>query len=80
MNNKCVHFQEILGIQRGIILKHLDPHKWFKHIEDDDDATADFVKIFGWIMREVYCGYACIDRFDCEMAKKYLPDQRDDSN
>lgn len=80
MNDNCVHFQEILEIQRSIILKHIGPHKWFQHIEDDEEAKADFVEKFGWVMREVYCGYACVDRFDCVLAQKYLPKPRDDQS
>jgi len=76
---RCVHLNELLEIQKNIIQKHLDEHKWFRHIPDEEQAKTDFIDQFGWIMRELYCGYACKERFECEIAKDkdYLPKQAD---
>jgi hypothetical protein len=73
MHDHCVHLKELLDVQATIIRRNIKDHKWFQRIADEQEAKDDFVKKFGGIMREVYCGHACVDRFDCEPAQQYLP-------
>jgi len=73
----CTHFGELLKIQRMIVEKHLNKHKWFQHIADEEQARIDFIEKFGWTMREFLCGYTCPDRFRCAIAEEYLPPPAD---
>ncbi|MBN1426276.1 hypothetical protein JXA88_17130 [Candidatus Fermentibacteria bacterium] len=61
----CKHLRELLESQREIILRHVDRHKWFRHIENREEAILDFVEKFGWIMREFHCTMICTDRSEC---------------
>ena len=47
------------------------------HRKVEIGVKQDFVEKFGWIMREVYCGNACPDRFDCQIAQEFIPDKTD---
>lgn len=67
---QCVHLRELLDAEISVIRKHLSRHKWFRHIPDDDEGLRDFIARYGWIMREMYCGFACPDRDKCELAEK----------
>ena len=69
MENACPHLKELLEAQLKIMKRHVARHKWFNHIENEDDAYQDFVTKFAWIMRELYCESACPDRDKCEFAK-----------
>lgn len=73
MHSKCTKLNKLLEVQKTIISKHIDEHKWFKHIQDDQDAKIDFVQQYGWLMREIMCGHFCDCRDDCEIAKDFLP-------
>lgn len=73
MHGHCTHLQELLDVQSSIIRRNIKDHKWFRHIADEKEAIDSFVKEFGWIMRELYCGHACKDRHDCEPAQQYIP-------
>lgn len=73
MPDRCTHLQELLKVQKNIIERHIDEHKWFLHIPDRQEAIADFIEKFGWIMRELYCGYICPVRHECDIAQQYLP-------
>jgi hypothetical protein len=73
MLKECKHLSEILEAQKDIIERHIEQHKWFQHIENQEKAICDFVEKYGFIMREFYCSRICISRFDCELAQKYNP-------
>jgi len=73
MHDHCIHLKELLAVQATIIRRNIKDHKWFLHIADEAEAKQDFIEKFGWIMRELYCGHACPDRHDCELAQQYLP-------
>ena len=68
-NNQCCHLHEVVKAEMEIIAEHLENHKWFKHIGNDNDAIADFIKDYGWLMREMYCNYACPDKEECQLRK-----------
>ena len=69
----CKDITKLLKAQRKVLLTHLAEHKWFQHIADENVGAIDFVEKYGWIMREMYCGFACPDRLNCEWAKQFLP-------
>lgn len=69
-NTKCVKLAVLMECQRDVIERHIDEHKWFKHIPDKDRGIMDFIRQYAWLMREMYCGYACEERNKCEIARK----------
>ncbi len=73
MVKACSHIEEILKAQIDIIERHVDQHKWFHHIENRDEAIADFIEKYGFIMREFYCARICEERFNCEIARELNP-------
>jgi len=77
MHKECTRMRDLLVVQKQIIERHIDEHKWFQHIPDKNEATSDFLEKFGWIMRELICGYICAERFNCKIAQKYLPPNPD---
>ena len=73
MVRECIHLQEILDAQKDIIERHVDQHKWFNQIIHKEEAIADFIEKYGFIMREFYCSRICADRFTCELARRFNP-------
>lgn len=53
--DRCVHLNDLMKIQQKIIIYHLDEHKWYNHIADKNYAIVDFIKKYGWVIRETYC-------------------------
>lgn len=70
--NGCKHLEDLLKAEIPLIKRHLEKHKWYKHIENSEEATADFIKNYGFIMREMYCSNICINKDGCELIKEYL--------
>lgn len=68
-NNKCTHLVEFLNAELEVMNKHLKDHKWFNHIEKEDEALIDFNNKFGWLMREFYCRFACPEKDNCIISK-----------
>ena len=56
--------------QREIIERHLDEHKYLRHIDDKDEAIFSFVNDFGWLMREMYCTKICKKHNECKIAQQ----------
>jgi hypothetical protein len=80
MPDRCTRLRELLGTQKKIIVRHIAEHLWFQHIADEEEGKEDFVEKFGWIMREVYCGFICCERFDCAIAHDFLPQAPNQNN
>ena len=55
--------------QLDVIQKHLDEHKWFRHIEDKGEAIISFIDDYGWLIRELYCTRICEFRHDCKISE-----------
>ncbi len=66
---KCTRIQDILKAEKSVILRHLDDHKWYNSIEDENSAIMDFVWKYAWLMREVFCGSVCSEKDCCEASK-----------
>ena len=77
MTRQCVHLSEFLRVERAIIQKHIDQHKWCRKIPDYNEGVADFIDEFGWLMREMYCGHVCEHRCECEMAQQFRKERED---
>jgi len=75
MVKNCKQLEQLLDAEQKIIKRHLERHKYFQHIENDNIAMIDFVKKYGWLMREFYCGYVCGERRDCDLSKRYLKEK-----
>jgi|GEM_PF-780599 len=73
MDSQCTYLAKFLRVQREILSRHIDEHLWCRHIADDEEGKADFLNEFGWLMRELYCGFACENRHNCEIATAFLP-------
>ena len=71
MDKCCKHIREILDVERKIIIKHIEKHKWFNHFEFEHDAITDFVNKYAWLMREVFCGALCPHREVCQVSEKF---------
>lgn len=69
MSEKCNKLKEFMSCQLEVIQRHIDEHKWLNGIEDKDKAVNDFVKKFGWIIRELYCLYSCSEKDKCNLPK-----------
>lgn len=66
----CAELEKLLESERDIIEKHIDEHKWFRHIADKNEAVMDFINEYGWIMKEMYCKYVCKHKRKCEVQYK----------
>jgi hypothetical protein len=64
----CHEFQQLMKAQLEVMRKHLPRHKWFRHLGSEEEAAMNFVKEYGWIMREMYCS-ACRLSGECEHAR-----------
>ncbi len=68
--DECQCLMDFLKAQREIISRHLDEHKWLRHIEDKNEAASSFINDYGWLMREMYCTKICGKRDICPVANK----------
>ena len=68
----CERLDGLLKAESKLIRKHLANHKWYQHIQNDEEAIKDFIDKYGWVMREFYCGSVCGERRNCEIARQYL--------
>lgn len=73
MKEHCEHLAEFGAVQREVALKNLVGHKWLRQLPDYQTTKIDFLVLFGQIMRELYCGYICLERTDCEIALQHRP-------
>jgi hypothetical protein len=56
--------------QLEVVMKHLDEHKYLRHMDDKDEALASFIKDYGWLIREMYCSKICSVQDGCEIATR----------
>lgn len=69
--DQCIHLNDLMKVQQKIIINHLDEHKWCNHITDKNAAIIDFIKKYGWVMRETYCEI-CEFKKDCSVRRKFI--------
>ena len=67
---QCQCFRDFMKTQLDVVSKHLDEHKWLRHIEDKNEALSSFIADYGWLMRELYCTRICEHRTTCEVAQQ----------
>lgn len=51
-----------------VIKKHLEEHKYLRHLENKDEALSSFIADYGWLIRELYCTKICEEKENCEIA------------
>lgn len=68
--NKCEKLADLMKAQLEVINRHVDEHKWFQHIPDQDKGVADFIDKYGWLMREMYCNHACSLKETCSLINR----------
>ena len=64
----CQHLKDFMKAQLEVIGRHLDEHKYLRHMEDKNEALASFINDYGWIIREIYCTHVCELRDSCDIA------------
>lgn len=60
----CHRIKELLNVEVPVIKKHLEAHKWFRHIPDESKGMIDFIEQYGWIMKDIFCS-VCPDKNTC---------------
>jgi len=65
--DKCEHLDDILEAEKVVIAQNLG-----EYIKDRS-LVLEFIELHGEEMRAEYCGKVCGDRYNCSLAKKYLP-------
>lgn len=72
MQEMCTHLKDLVSAELSIIERNIDKHKWLRHIEDKNEAVADFIEKYIWVVREMYCGYVCKDKDNCILAQEFI--------
>jgi len=68
MSDKCEDLSAFMKTQFDVIQKHLDEHKYLRHIDDKNEALESFISDYGWLIRELYCTRICEKREGCSIA------------
>jgi hypothetical protein len=56
--------------QLEVVGRHLDEHKYLRHMDDKEKALESFINDYGWVIREMYCTRICSVREGCEIASQ----------
>lgn len=72
MNNSCTRLKEFMKIQLEIVERHLNDHKYYQQIENENEGVRDFIDKFAWLIRETHCLYHCEDRDVCQISKDLI--------
>jgi len=75
MSERCEHLREFLDLEVDVIKRHLDEHKWFRHIVDENAGVEDFIKSYGWLIREIFCSVICEDKDTCGWKEEMFKDE-----
>lgn len=70
--NKCENVKILLEIEKNIIKRHINRHKWFNGIKNENEAICDFVKKYAWLMKEVFCESCCSKKDQCSLLKDVI--------
>ncbi|MCB9358885.1 hypothetical protein H6503_03055 [Candidatus Woesearchaeota archaeon] len=72
-NQGCTNLGGLVRAEVEFIKRHVDDHKWFRGIDDQNLGEVDLVENYIFAVKETYCGYGCPVRHNCALAEKYLP-------
>lgn len=70
MHEHCTRVSDLTKAEMDVILNHIDNHKWYRMIQDDNEALKSFNDEFGPLLRDMYCRHACQDREECQLILK----------
>jgi len=56
INESCEHLEDILEYERGIL--------------KEQEHKAEYIRLYGQSMRDLYCGHICPYQKDCSVYKK----------
>ena len=70
MPDSCICLSDFMKTQIDVVKKHLDEHKYLRHIEDRNEALNSFIHDYGWLIRELYCTRICEKRFECKISSE----------
>lgn len=65
----CVNLKGLLSVEYEIIQNNIEYHAWCNQFEDKEQAKIDFIRKYGWIMKEVFCKGVCPYRESCDLVK-----------
>ncbi len=65
----CQRLPQFMKAQAKVIHRHLEEHKYLRHIDDKNKAIQSFIEDYGWLIREMYCSSICDYRDKCPIAK-----------
>jgi hypothetical protein len=68
--NACQCLVDFLKTEKEVIQRHLEEHKWLRHLEDKNEAVSSFIEDYGWLVRELYCSKICEQRKNCSIAEQ----------
>ena len=69
-SGSCQCLRAFMQTQIEVINRHLDEHKYLRHIDDKNEAMDSFIKDYGWIIREIYCTKVCDKKENCEISTR----------
>ena len=73
----CTHLNDLLATEIPCIQEHLANHKWYRHIQDDEEAMSSFIQEYGEYMKRVYCSTLCPVSCSCDIDSKYKQEPHD---
>ena len=79
MGHPCTHLNELNNLQSIIIKKHIDKYKYYRHIENIEEALLRFLQEWTFAVGEIYCR-KCEDKFDCDGYREKLKEEPPISN
>ena len=71
MIDRCENLAKLLEEQELVIRRHIQKHKYYAHKNNMEEAIADFVNKYAFIMREVFCNSSCLKSNECLAYKNY---------
>ncbi len=75
MGHFCNHMQELMETQKKVIEIHIEKHKWYKGIEQKDQAIIDFIQCYGELLRDTFC-ISCKDKIGCKSYESIIENRR----
>ena len=68
---ECKHLEALAVVQTRVIKRHIQKHMYYKGMDNPNQAIADFIENYLWIVREVFCDL-CYDSKRCMAYQDYL--------
>lgn len=69
-SDSCVCVKESNRFTVEVIKRHIDTHKFQRHIKDPNEGIGDFIKLYQWAVGQVYCSGICMNRGICGIRER----------